>query len=205
MKEKTWIVSAFCTTNTPYEEEVKTRLVPSLQKLDIPYYIEAVQNKGNWKTNVAYKPKALYHALEKNPLLNVVGLDADCKVLEYPDLFDNIPLEYDIALHKLDWKTWYGHNVEKKEVLSGTIFLRNTEAVKNLVKEWYERAIKSNTWEQQVLAQLLEEKKIPVYELPLSYCYINSLPNGESPKVVIENPVIVHYQASRIYKKRLIL
>ena len=102
MEEKSWIVAGFCTVNTPYEEEIKTRLIPSLQKHNIQYYIEALQNKGNWKHNVAYKPKVLYHALEKNPFNNVVGLDADCEVLEYPSLFDNIPLEYDIALHKLD-------------------------------------------------------------------------------------------------------
>jgi len=59
--------------------------------------------------------------------------------------------------------------------------------------------------QQKVLQKIIERDKIKVFELPLSYCYIETLPNGQKPNIKIENPVISHYQASRKTKNNRLL
>ena len=196
-----FLVVAFYTVGTPYETVLETYLMPSLEKFRIPYAIEPIPNKGSWIKNVAEKPAVIGRALLANPAYDIVSLDADAQILEFPQLFNEIPEQYDIALHRLDWRNWYGHNTDKKEILSGTIFLRNNERTQDIVKEWHLLATHSNEWEQKCLEKVLEERKVDIFDLPLEYCYITSLPNGDHPKVQLTNPVIIHNQVSRIYKK----
>jgi len=201
IKVDNWIVTAFVTEDTPYELELATHLLPSLEKLNIPHYIEVIENKGSWLKNVAEKPATIYRALEKYPGKNLVVLDSDSEIITYPKLFNEIPEDCDIALHVLDWDKWYNNNSHVKEVLSGTLFLHNTDKVKNMVKAWYEEASKNEQWEQKCLAKIIEQQNIKIFELPLSYCYISSLPGGKEPLIKIDNPIIVHFQASRRFKK----
>lgn len=199
-----WLVSAFYTIGTPYKDILYSQLIPSLDKLNIKYNIEEVENKGSWLKNVAQKPLTILHILEKYPDFNVISLDADCQVLSYPTLFDEIPEEYDTALHTLDWNSWYGHNNNVKETLSGTMWFNNTKKVKDFVQEWYDNAIKDYKWEQKCLQELLLKRKdIKIFELPLEYCYISSLPDGSPPKIKCHNPVICHFQASRQLRRKI--
>jgi hypothetical protein len=198
-----FIVGCFVTKFTNYEEVWETYLKPSLEKLEIPYELYYTKNTGNWLQNVAEKPKIILEMLNKG-LDRIVFLDADAEIKFYPELFDNIPDEYDIAVHYLDRNKWYGQIGEPFELLSGTLYLRNNDRVKSLVQEWYEKAIKKNQWEQRELGELLKERKdVKIYELPIEYCYIATLPNGHKPIVHVENPIIVHYQVSRKLKRLL--
>lgn len=198
------IVSAFVTAASPYELILSTQLLPSLDKIGLKYHIEVMENRGSWLKNVAQKPLTILHTMEQYPNLNVVGLDADCEVLQFPKLFTEIPKEYDIAFHTLNWDTWYGYTNHVTEVLSGTIWIRNNEKMRQFVKEWYLLSDTATLWEQKCLQKLLELKKdsIKVFDLPISYCYISSLPDGRKPLVECD-PIIIHHQASRKYRKKL--
>lgn len=201
IKIDNWMVVAFITEGV-YELELAQHLLTSLDKLRIPYYIETIENKGTWLKNVAEKPAVAYRALENNPSKNIVLLDADSEILQYPKLFNEIPEKYDLACHFLEWESWYGYKENKtKELLTGTMFLRNNDKVKELCKQWYDRANNNHEWEQKSLASVVTNSNIKIYNLPLSYCYIFTLPNGKEPLVKIDNPHIVHYQASRRYRK----
>jgi len=203
MKIDNWIIVSFVTHNTPYEKVLAQYLLPSLDKLKLPHHIEVIENQGSWLKNVAQKPKVILNALEKYPHLNIVCLDADSEILSYPELFNQIPDEYDIALHKLNWRTFYGHDVDRQEILSGSLWLRNNDKIKDLVTQWYLEATKSFEWEQKVLEKLLLKNiDIKVFELPLSYCFITTLPDGSKPKVEC-NPVIQHNQVSRYLKRQI--
>lgn len=198
-----WIVVALLTEGV-YELEFSTHLLPSLQKFNIPHHIEVIDSKGSWLKNVAQKPGAIYNAMEKYPSKDIVCLDVDSEILYYPELFDNISEEYDIAVHTLDWNTWYRNNSNVKELLSGTIFLRNNKKVKKLVEDWFFEANNTDIWEQKVLAQLLEKRSdIKIYNLPLEYCYIASLPDGQEPHIKLDNIVIKHFNVSRKYKRKI--
>jgi len=199
------IVSAFITANTPYELLIANQLIPSLDKIGLKYRVEAIENQGSWLKNVANKPLTILHTMEEYQSYNILSLDADCEVLQFPKLLTEIPEEYDIALHTLDWDTWYQNNSHVKEVLSGTVWFRNNDKMREFVREWYRRAKSAEVWEQKVLAKLLEERKdtIKIYPLPLDYCYISTLPDGKAPHIKIDNPIVVHHQASRTLKKQI--
>jgi len=194
------IVSHY-TKNTPYEEVVETYLKKSLEKYTFPTHIVGIENKGSWYKNTAEKARIILEYLENN-VNDVVYLDADATIEQDPVLFSKIPQTYDVACHILDWNNWYGYSNfnPTRELLTGTLFLRNNKTVRELCKDWYNTAIKSNMWEQKALQNLLEMTQIKLYELPLEYCYMKSLPDGRQPLIKL-NPVILHHQVSRKYKK----
>lgn len=198
-----WIACCLVTNSTPYEDLFLTTLLPSLRQWNIPYNIEYYKSRGRWLANVALKPHAILNTLTKYPDSNVVCVDADAKFTCYPQLFGTIPEEYDIALYTLDWNLWYKNNTNIKEKLSGTVWIKNSEKMRNFCSLWYERASKFSEWEQKSMSRILDERPdIKIYDLPIQYCYIDTLlPNGEKPGIQINDPVICHYQASRKTKR----
>lgn len=202
-----FVLGSFYTENTPYQDVIMEYFVPSAMNLfynnGVKWKIQGVENQGTWIKNVAQKPKVILEMLESiedNKLL--VFLDADTKINKYPVLFDQIPEEYDIGFHTLDWGTWYNRpENQTKELLTGTMFFRYNPLVKKLLTEWYTNAILSNKWEQKVLENLIVNfPNIKIFPIPLEYCYITSMPNGKPPFVKCD-PIISHYQASRKLKR----
>jgi len=203
-KNPSFRIVSFMTKNTVYEKVLKEYLGSTVGDLKVPYIFYAMNNEGSWIKNVAMKPRVILQALEQFPE-NIVFLDADSKIECFPTLFNEIPPEFDLAAHYLDWNAWYGYTEKspRKELLSGTMFFRNTEKVKKLVKKWAADASAHTIWEQKLLQNILQREKTAyrVYDLPLSYCYIRTLPNGSEPKVKVDKIVISHYQVSRTLRK----
>ena len=129
--------------------------------------------------------------------------DADATIERYPQLFHEIPEEYDIAFHTLHWNTWYNRLEDNTtELLTGTMFFRNRQIVKDLCREWYEKAQDGSIWEQKILESIIKKYDLKIYNLPIEYTYIKTLPRGQEPHVKVEKPVIVHHQVSRNLKRR---
>lgn len=186
-----------------YEETAKEYLIPSLRKFHLNFDVKAVPSLGSWYKNTAFKAKFVLDYLDYPFNVSVVLLDVDARIIKKPILFDQIPLNYDIALHYLDWNIHYGYNQNPptKELLSGTIMLRNKPEVISLCKEWYKKANEGHVWEQKVLSNIIDERNdIEVYKLPREYCFPTTLPRGGVPPVPCD-AVISHYQASRKFKR----
>jgi len=185
-----------------YKEVMNKYLLPSLKKFNLPYHIEAIESKHNRTDNIQYKPKFILECLEKFPNKDLVWTDADSVINKYPKLFYEILEEYDVAIHTLDWNLTYGR--PGREILSGTLLLKNRDKVKKLVELWQKKAKPHKFREQLGLRDALQEmKKIKVYDLPRIYCYIENCPNGK-PLIVEKNPVVSHYQISRHIRKNQI-
>lgn len=203
-----FIIGAFYTEDTPYKDVCDRYLLDSLKEYNFSAMIYSRLNKGSWLKNVAEKPAVILEMLEFMSKTEgyqdkaLVFLDVDATIEKYPVLFDELLEDVDFAYHNLEWKTWYNRpNCDTLELLSGTLFLRNNDRVKNLLTDWYSRAIITNKWEQKVLEEVIKEHpEIKTYVLPLAYCYINSLPNGKEPYVKCD-PVILHHQVSRKLKR----
>jgi len=197
-------IISFATKDSPYVDLLSNYLEKSLKKFNLKYSLSIIEGKRTWYQNTALKPKFILESLEK---LNsdVVWIDADATIEKEPILFYNIEKNIDIALHRLHWNIWYNYpNSKITELLTGTIYIRNSNKMKELSQEWYEKSVKTNTWEQKILASILEKRKdINIYELPLEYCYINTLPGGREPYIKCDNVVIRHFQASREWKRKL--
>lgn len=200
-----FIITSYYTIDTPYQQVVHDYLMNSLNKLNLKSDIRGIEDLGDWQKNTSYKPIFIKHMLEKYPDLDIVFVDADAEVLVYPKMFDEIPEEYDIAVHILDRDSWYNRTFsesENKELLSGTMLIRNSHRARALVEKWIRACLsRPFEWEQVLLQRVLTENGTKIYELPLSYCYIKTMPSGEAPYVKCEDAVIVHNQVSRQFKK----
>lgn len=193
----------FCSLDTVYQQIAQDYLVASLKKFNtLPLEI-ITTNYGNWNRNVAEKPKAVLELLSKIGRDEcLLLLDADATIEKWPVLLEEIPQEYDIAFHMLSWRSWYGYESDQYELLTGTMFFRNNDRVKKLCEEWYQIASTTCEWEQKVLQKILSNHPVSVWELPVEYCFMKSRPGGLDPLIKLD-PVILHYQLSRYYKKNV--
>lgn len=169
------------TENSIYADEIK-RLDSSCASFGLYRRFEAYPSRGSWSANVHYKAEMLLRELESLPENHrVVFLDADAVITRYPELFTD--LDCDFACHIRGGQ----------ELLSGTIFARNTEATRKLVRQWVSYCKSSpEVWDQKLLQKAVEEAKdLNFQSLPADYCAIfDSMSEAGSP-------VIVHLQASR--------
>jgi len=192
MKDNILFISYY--TDGYYKEVINKYLVPSLQKFDINWFVGMKPNLHDWLKNGKYKTQFILDMLLFSNK-DIVWLDADAELLQFPKLFYDISTDIDIGVHYLDWyKFW--HNTENKlkfELLTGTIFFRNNEKTISLVKEWNELNQSSLEWAQKILPKLLDKRKeLNVYKLPIEYCQIIKI-----NKVIPKNTVIAQLQVSR--------
>lgn len=196
-----FLTVSWFTTNTVYEGIIEKYLIPSLNKLNLERKIYGVPSKKQWQANTNLKPYIIEMALgEINK--DILLIDADSTVNEYPALLDTIPEEFDIGLFYLPWKQWYKKDYEHSELCSGTMFFRNTPAVTKLIDKWKALCDKNLMPDQNNLE--IAVKGVPelkIYQLPIEYCWIHTLPDGSIPTYPRpEHVVIEHYQASRDIK-----
>jgi hypothetical protein len=177
------IFCSFYTVNTPYEKE-KDSLVEDLERLNLRYFIKAIDSKGNWVLNTNEKSKVCLEAFDtyKEP---VVYVDCDARIRKYPEFFDS--LDCDIAVH-------YRRG---RELLSGTLFFNQTEKAREVIQAWVSKcAIFAQVWDQRNLASVLNDvKDVRIGMLPATYVQIFDLMKDAG------EPVIEHFQASRRFKR----
>jgi hypothetical protein len=197
------IYISYYTKNTPYEKVMKKYLLPTLKKFKLPYDIEGIINLGSWQKNTHIKAKFIKKMLLKHKQ-PVIFLDADATIEREPVLFETLK-DYDIAVHYFDWmKFWRGvKNSPKRETLSGTMYLNYNKNVLNFLDKWIEINDKNTRWEQKNMKEALAicGNKLKIYDLPIQYVAIIKF-NGKVPNY-IKNPVIIHHQASRKYKRKV--
>lgn len=195
---------SFYTENTPYEKEADELRKNLLSFGFSADHVCPKTNLSNWHKNCCHKP---YFIDEKLKELDkpVVWIDADARIIRQPILFEKL------ANSDVEFSVHFRDNIE---LLSGTMFLRPTDKVMKLIYYWkyllrkdYESPPGSPQYwkglEQSALQYLVTEKystfKIKGYPLPKGYVHIDDLQWWSDSK----NPVIVHGQASRRYKRSL--
>lgn len=184
-----FIVVGYFTPNTFYEDHARI-FAESLKRVGVQYHLEAVEDLGGWVLNCGYKPTFIKRMMEKFPDCNIVYNDVDSEFLCYPELFED--LDCNIGVHYFDRRNHPRITVEAYEILSGTIFLKNVPEVRALVERWEaECKRRPGMWDQKCLEKVLGKD---FYNLPAAYCVIYNLMRH------VENPVIVHYQASRVVR-----
>lgn len=183
-----WIVVAYYTPSPTYKACAE-RLRASCGQFGIPHDISEVPDLGDWYKNTQFKSTFLLRKLKEHAPKSIVYVDADATFHAYPHLFTDLEFSNtEIAVHVLDHGKY--HNKTLKEMLSGTIFLRNNQNVMKICEEWAEKCKKSaKTLDQVALNEVLRGKSYS--ELPPEYCCIFDLMKS------VENPVIKHWQASR--------
>lgn len=184
-------VISFYTLDTLYEKEANN-LRESCEKFGLDHHIEGVKNLGSWEENCSYKATFIKEKLLqfKQPLLWV---DADGAFVDHPTLIET--LNCDLAV-------WIDPNLElshPSKVISAAIYLNYTEKTLTLLDDWIEecKKHKGKVWDQITLRDILfrEDQLAKITPLPQEYCMIFDKVEEH------HKPVIMQYQASRLYKK----
>ena len=173
------IITSFYTHGTGYEAEAQ-QLESSARAFGLLTDIRGVPNLGDWCHNCAIKPAFIRDRMNDYPHRPIVWLDADARVRQTPELFDN--LTCDFAAH---WR----HGVE---LLSGTMYFAPTPAAKQLATAWAEAQMRRpGEWDQRVLQDVIETvPDLVVERLPKEYTRV-----FDDSKMGV--PIIEHMQASR--------
>ena len=188
-------ISAY-TKGTRYEAEVKY-LVSSLEKLGLEYHLFPYNDTGSWELNCQKKANLIKAALcsFKRP---VVWIDADAIVVKKPDLFDILSADVDIAYHWLE---------NPDHLASGTLYFGYTQNAINICQKWIalnkkhpgeldQRTLQKVLWNDRIFSP---NKGYNQVSLPVEYCKIYD--NVWQNEKIKEEPVIMHYQASRLEKR----
>jgi hypothetical protein len=179
------VVVAYYTKNTPYEDEVK-QLQTSCYKTGMNMDIVGIDSLGGWQKNTQAKGEFILGMIKKYWGRSILYTDADSTIRRFPEMFLNFPSDIGVHLHK------------GKELLSGTIYLRCNDTTLQLVTEWINTMQKSpDVWDQRCLDRIIPHYSSHVTYLPAEYCCIFDA----HPE--IQDPYIVHYQASRRLKREV--
>ncbi len=185
-----WVIAAYYTRGTIYEGHANN-LVQSLKTFSLPYEITPIDDLGSWYANMQFKPTLIKQMLEKYNQKSLIYVDVDAIFMAYPALFDDLDKmsNVDVAAHLLDHSKYRRRNAGT-ELLSGTLYFKNNECTSILIDRWIEECKKDpKLWDQVALARILGEN---YYKLPDRYCCIWDYMVG------VQNPVIKHFQASRV-------
>lgn len=192
-----WIAITFYTEGTGYEREVE-RLIVSATKWAVPLRLYPVKSRGSWRANLNYKSELIMQAAAENPGVDIVFVDADAAFRSYPTIFDTLSAEghYDIAVHYL----------RDSELLSGTIWVRNSEAGLHIIRKWHDLGLRlpgqrhQRCLDMTIKAMCDGGNRPLVYRLPLEYTCIFDHPLRAGKTAVIE-----HFQASRKYRRGMMV
>ncbi len=193
-KPKRPMVVSFYTTGTGYEKEAN-RLMEELHLFGFEYDVEGILSFGSWQKNTQYKAKFIAGMMEKYPRRDILWLDVDSSIYQYPDLFDNA--NFDLGVHEIDWAK-YTHGARKdKQLANAVIYLKNIDPVRRFVQDWIALNEKcSGRIEMVTMADVLSrwKDKLNFRNIPASYCQIFD-------SMALEGyPVIEQRQASRRYR-----
>jgi hypothetical protein len=194
------LVVSYYTKDTMYQLEVKG-LIESCEKWNLPYHVEPIDSFGSWELNCGYKPFFLLSKLQefKRP---VFWVDADAVFVRAPSFLEEFSADLAVRINDpcaLD---------HRSKVISNSFFVNNTPEAATLLKLWASECYHSLSnpdrteeyWDQVGLRDVIfsNRHKAKVVGIPHAYAAIDEHPVDK--KEILE-PVLLHYQASRRYKK----
>ncbi|MCU0916948.1 MAG: hypothetical protein MUC88_20660, partial [Planctomycetes bacterium] len=175
-----WMVVSFFTPDDIYRNHA-AGLRASCEQFGIEHDIEELKGTGDWPSNVKMKAPFILRKMNEHPDRNIVWIDADGRVRQYPKLFDE--LDCNVACH---WR-------KGTELLSGTMFFGNNPDTARMIEAWLVEQSKYTMFAEQrsLDAMLKRGGGWRVVDLPASYTLIFDSMRYLGP------PVIEHLQASR--------
>ena len=187
------VVVSHYTANTGYEEEV-VNLRRSLRQHGLDYRIRPIESLGTWRANSNYCARLVADALDDFPGRDILRVDADAVFNHMPSLFTQPTFRADVAAHV---HTWRGGRIE---MLGGTMYFRNSKAVRDLVEIWAQRCTRGKRCKERngdLLYEMVRASTLRFVSLPPEYCKIFDLMRE------VRKPVIEHFQASRRFKGQI--
>lgn len=168
----------------------------SVRRFGFEVESQLVEKTGDWLHMVQYKAQYMLDKLQEHKR-DVLWLDADSVVNEYPSLFCDFA--GDVGVHYIDWGKHTNGVRNQKELDSAVMYLAYNPRVVRMLKAWVKAVAEAPMrCEQLTLQYMLEtyntdnpKYAVAVVDLPAEYCTIFDLMGN------VERPVIEQFQASR--------
>lgn len=193
-----WYAITSCTSD--YKPEV-LRLAESCIEHRVPLIVYPHDDMGSWVLNCEHTVKVMDRALQENPNHNILWLDADAIVTDYPSLLDNF--QHDIGVYKRKNTDAYAKCHQDDSGFhyeSGMIFLRNVLVVQEFLAHQIAKLNEYDNMRRKSTATPMKLPDYPSLNHMLHYCDldIGLLPveyhwplNNPQPDEACENPVII--------------
>lgn len=181
-----------CYTAGDYEQEAREKLLPSLQRLDLPHVVRQVPNRGSWIGN-GFACQLFIRAMhDERPEADFLFMDVDVTIHCDPWPFLRMNKPCDLGVHYFD----------NREMLTGTLYLPAGPRRREILTRWIQlNRANPGVWDQKNLqAMVAIDSSIKVFRLPPEYCCITDLQRKRTPHII---PIIEHFQASRRFKHRV--
>lgn len=160
----------------------------SLTQTQTPHFIKHYPSRGYWEANTRIKPEFLLACLQRFPDRDIAYLDADSIVHAPLELFFNFP--GDLGAFVSPPNSRLSHRY-----LTGTLYLRNTAAVRSFVQDWIDAQNGMVLGVDQDSFAAAIERNPALVVTPLPESYVKIFDRGDTA------PVIEHFQASRRHVK----
>ncbi len=197
-----YVVVSYYTTGTGYEQEIKT-LRASLQRYRLPREIFVYEPAGTWRANLNFKSECILRAMDLHPHQDIVFVDADAVIRQYPLLFNELSRRHDFDISACFFK-YRPESGDVDELLSGTLWIQNNDAGRKVVEKWHEIGLsRPDVRHQMCLKMAIAElqkggESIRVYRHPFAYTCIFDYRAASATE-----PVIEHFQASRRLRREV--
>lgn len=175
-------------TDAYYQEYAEKFLIPSLNRFSLKYDIRSLPDLGDYFSNLNQRPAFLLRMMEHHQGRDILLIDVDAEIVSFPERVLNCPEE--VGVHFLKPSA-----TAAPRPFAGTLFLRNCNGVKELLRLWIDLArAYPFALDQETLGAALAIKVrfIRVDDLPPEYCWVENLMRPLWPKAV---PVIRHLMA----------
>ena len=201
-------IISFHTNNGIYAEMAK-RLKDSCKKFNIDCDIEKYDDRGSWVDNCNIKPEFILKKLKEDDVECVIWIDSDGKLMNYPYLFLDTPMDFGIraepgARKKIPAgreeielpKNWPSH-IDLMWFNSGTMFFRKCNSTIRMVESWlnYSKTMK-RSWDQWSLQQAWADVQPTTEWFPRNYCQIDRM-HGRDKAVVLHDLASVMQRVNR--------
>ena len=178
------MIVSFHTGQEPYVSYAR-RLADSCDKFNLDCQIDTLADRGTWVENVALRGQYMQTCMRRfdYPLLWV---DADAQIVEEPELLYGTDADFAIHAVKRQWE-WkpigrkpmslpasWPRELEPRWFLPGTMFINRTEAGRELLDLWAERATaRPRDYQPRLLQKVwCELPSLETMWLPQGYCKI---------------------------------
>jgi hypothetical protein len=172
-----------------YKEQAK-RLVSSLMKYSLDFYVKIYEDRETWAQNCQIKPEFILECLETFDE-DLLFVDADAEFVRQP------PMDYlsgeNLGVYILAWRNPDNPEHLEQELISATIWIPNNPQNKRLIKKWVDQCKEHPTkWDQTNFQDVVRKQK--GVELSLFQPEWNYIEKYHSELNI--DPIIIQHQAS---------
>lgn len=201
-----FVIIGYYTEGSGYKHEADN-LRASAEKLGIENCIGPMPDLGTWQKNVLQKAKLILTMLDATAVSGrpIVYLDADSEIKSYPAVFDQLILEgVDFACGYLDHQKFGHWRRPWFELIGSVLYFANNDKARIILRRWInENENHPHVWDQKNLQQVINNIK----EEENGFYKIGTIPESYftifDTMARVENPVIMQYQKSRVYKRQI--